>query len=104
MTDRESSASRLLEFVFTASAHRPFGRNEMWYVHVYRSLTPVDGERSTWSFPLDRVAPVRDEWRGSATIHGQLEPGAGVAVTIDRVFVEPTGPLRPLVRGVRWPG
>ena len=71
-------------------------------VHLFATAEPTRRGRSRWSFAVDRDVGFDGDWYGVATVHGVIEPGAAVAVSIDDLVIWPGGPLRPLMRGVRW--
>jgi hypothetical protein len=69
---------------------------------VWASAEPTRRDRARWSFAVPPDAAVESGTFTIGVVHGALEPGAGVAVTVNGVLVLPAGPLRPLMRGARW--
>lgn len=71
-------------------------------IHLFASEQPGRRERSRWVIPLDRDRDFEHEWYGVGVVHGRLEPGDAIVVTIGDLVLWPGGPLRPVLRGVRW--
>jgi hypothetical protein len=101
--DHESAGSSVFEALGALRRLGAPGPPGGAFVHVWDAKDPVRSSRSTWSFPIVLDAG-KDllRWWGIATLHGRLEPGAAIAVTISGRTFLPVGPLRPLIRGARW--
>lgn len=100
--DRVESCELAVAVVEDRWRSRSAGREAT--VHLYRVASPSRRDRSAWSFAVADDVPIPAGTCGLGTVHGTLEPGAAIAVTLDGVLLMPVGPLRPLMRGVRWPG